>query len=205
MRPPNSLRGQIRPQIIRFEIYGPNHIVWTILVLRKNLLSLLAATQNPRINALLFWQSCKQSSRLSSPTPQETEPKGATATKGHRRRRRAVLIGGGGGIAANVIHVFHLLAALAAIAAAVSASSASPSSSASQSPFRFRFSDAGGGGFRWKRWETAPTEANNAELLKRLIKRSAFDDLDCRGMYDQVGSFALNDLRQRSPTRGCNE
>ena len=93
-------------------------------------------------------------------------------------------------MAAGLLLASHLLAALVAEAAA--------SASSPQSPFRFRFAPDGGGGgygpysgghggFRWKRWEVAPTAANNADLLvRKLLKRSTFDDLDCRGMYDQV-------------------
>ena len=133
----------------------------------------------------VYLQSCKPSSRLSpQQPPEQVEVSSGATQKKHR-------IGGSGGIAAKTILVFHLLAAFAAIAAEAAASA---SSSQSQSPFRFRFADSGGGGgggggtggFRWKRWEVAPTEANNADLLVRKLKRSTFDDLDCRGMYDQV-------------------
>ena len=136
------------------------------------------------------------------PATQNEEPNGGVANTTKKHRVAAISIGGSGGsgiaAAANVILVFHLLlAAFAAIAAEAAASASS--SSQSQSPFRFRFADSGGGLgggggglgsggglFRWKRWEVAPTEANNADLLVRKLKRSTFDDLDCRGMYDQV-------------------
>ena len=146
-------------------------------------------------------QSCKQSSRLSPqqqpPATQDEEPNGVVANTSKKHRVAAIRIGGGGiAAAANAILVFHLLLAAFAAMAAEAAASAS-SSSQSQSPFRFRFADSGGGLgggggggsgglFRWKRWEVAPTEANNADLLVRKLKRSTFDDLDCRGMYDQV-------------------
>ena len=146
-------------------------------------------------------QSCNHSSRLSPPqqppAQREEESNGAT-TKKHRVAAVGIAAGGGRIAAASVLLVFHLLAAFAAIAAEAAASASS--SSQSQSPFRFRFAPdsvygggGGTGGFRWKRWgEVAPTEANNADLLVKKLKRSTFDDLDCRGMYDQVGSQDKN-------------
>ena len=130
-------------------------------------------------------QSWKQSSRLSP--PQQQQPPAAEDEEPAERR---VALRLGGGLAAGFLPISHLLSALVAEAAA------SASSPQSHSPFRFRFAPDGGGGgygpysgghggFRWKRWEVAPTAANNADLRK-LLKRSTFDDLDCRGMYDQV-------------------
>ena len=149
-------------------------------------------------------QSCKQSSRLSPqqqpPATQDEEPNGVVANTSKKHRVAAIRIGGGGiAAAANAILVFHLLLAAFAAMAAEAAASAS-SHSQSQSPFRFRFADnyggsgyggGGSGGFRWKRFpEVAPTAANNADLLvRKLMKRSTFDDLDCRGMYDQVSEL----------------
>ena len=154
-----------------------------------SLFSLKSRFRNKSFKEAPLLQSCKQSSRLSpqQPPAQDEDPNGGATSKKHR-----VTIGIGG-IAAKVILVFHLLTAFAAIAAEAAASASSHSQS--QSPFRFRFADSGGGLggggsggglFRWKRWEVAPTEANNADLLVRKLKRSTFDDLDCRGMYDQV-------------------
>ena len=156
-----------------------------------SLFSLKSRFRNKSFKEAPLLQSCKQSSRLSpqQPPAQDEDPNGGATSKKHR-----VTIGIGG-IAAKVILVFHLLTAFAAIAAEAAASASSHSQS--QSPFRFRFADnyggsghggGGSGGFRWKRFpEVAPTAANNADLLvRKLMKRSTFDDLDCRGMYDQV-------------------